>query len=30
MFHSYYERKIDKGLIFDVVHFPNFETSAAL
>ena len=30
MFHSYFERKNDKALIFDVVHFSNFEISASL
>ena len=29
-FDSYYERKNDKDLIFNAVHFPNFETSASL
>ena len=28
MFHSYFERKNDKVLIFDIVYFPNFEISA--
>ena len=30
MFHSYFERKNDKVLIFNIVHFPNFEISASL
>ena len=30
MFHSYSERKNDKVLTFNVVHFPNFEISASL
>ena len=30
MFHSYFERKNDKILTFNVVHFPNFEISASL
>ena len=30
MFHSYFERKNDKDLTFNTVHFPNFEMSAAL
>ena len=30
MFHSYFERKIDKVLTFNIVHFPNFEISDAL
>ena len=25
MFHSYFERKNDKALTFNIVHFPNFE-----
>ena len=25
MFHSYFQRKNDKVLRFDIVHFPNFE-----
>ena len=28
MFHSYFERKNDKVLTFNIVHFPNFEVSA--
>ena len=28
MFQSYFERKYDKGLTFNIVHFPNFEISA--
>ena len=28
MFHSYIERKNDKVLTFNTVHFPNFEISA--
>ena len=28
MFHSYFERKNDKVLTFDIVHVPNFEISA--
>ena len=30
LFHSYFERKNDKILIFNIVHFPNVETSASL
>ena len=30
MFHSYLERKNDKVLIFNIVHFPNIEISANL
>ena len=30
MFHSYFERKNDKVLTFNIVHFPNFETSMSL
>ena len=30
MFHSYFKRKSDKVLIFNIVHFPNFEVSASL
>ena len=30
MFHSYFERNYDKVLIFNIVHFPNFEISASL
>ena len=30
MFHSYFERKYEKVLTFDIVHFPNFEISASL
>ena len=30
MFHSYFERKISKVLTLKVVHFLNFEISAAL
>ena len=29
MFHSYFERKYDKVLIFNIAHFPNFEISAS-
>ena len=29
MFHVYFERKNDKVLIFNNVHFPNFEISAS-
>ena len=25
MFHSYFERKYEKVLTFNIVHFPNFE-----
>ena len=28
MFNSYFERKSDKVLSFNIVHFPNFENSA--
>ena len=28
MFHSYFERKNDKVLPLNIVHFPNFEISA--
>ena len=30
MFHSYFERKHDKVLTFNIVHFPNFEINASL
>ena len=30
MYHSYFERKDDKVLTFDIVHFPNFEINASL
>ena len=30
MFHSYFERKSDEVLTFDIVHFLNFEISASL
>ena len=30
MFHSYFERKNDKILTFNIVHFPNFEINASL
>ena len=30
MFHSYFERKYDKVLTFNITHFPNFEISASL
>ena len=30
MFHSYFKRKYDKVLTFNIVHFPNFEKSASL
>ena len=30
MFHSYFERKYDKVLTFNIVHFPNLELSASL
>ena len=30
MFHSYFERKNDEVLTFDIVQFPNFEISASL
>ena len=30
MFHYYFERKYDKVLTFNIVHFPNFEISASL
>ena len=29
MFNSYYERKCDKVLTFDIVHFPNYKISAS-
>ena len=29
MFHSYFERKTDKILTFNIVHFPNFEIRAS-
>ena len=29
-FHSYFERKNDKILTFNIVNFPNFEISASL
>ena len=28
--HSYFERKYDKVLTFNIAHFPNFEISASL
>ena len=30
MFYSYFERKNDKVLTFNIVRFPNFEVSASL
>ena len=30
MFDSYFERKYDKVLTFNIAHFPNFEISASL
>ena len=30
MFYSYFERKNDKVLTFNIVYFPNFEISASL
>ena len=30
MFGSYFKRKNDKVLAFNIVHFPNFEISASL
>ena len=30
MFHSYFERKNDKVLTFNIGHFPNFEINASL
>ena len=30
MFHSYFERKNDKVLIFNILHLPEFEISASL
>ena len=29
VFHSYFERKNDRLLTFNIVHFPNFEISAS-
>ena len=29
MFHSYFERKNDKVLTFNIAHLPNFEISAS-
>ena len=29
MFYSYFERKNDKALTFNIVHFPNFEIRAS-
>ena len=29
MFHSYFERKNEKVLTFNIVHFPNFEISTS-
>ena len=29
MFHSYFERKDDKVLTFNIVHFPKFEIGAS-
>ena len=30
MIHSYFERKNDKVLAFDIIQFPNFEIIASL
>ena len=30
MFHCYFERKNEQVLIFNIVHFSNFEISASL
>ena len=30
LFHSYFERKNDKVLTFNIVHFPNFEIYSSL
>ena len=30
MFYFYFERKYDKILTFNIVHFPNFEISTSL
>ena len=30
MFYSYFERKYDKILTLNIVHFPNFEISTSL
>ena len=30
LFHLYFDRKYDKVLTFNIVHFPNFEISASL
>ena len=30
MFYSYFERKYDKVLTFNMLHFPNFDISASL
>ena len=30
LFHSYFEKKYDKVLTFNIVHFLNFEISASL
>ena len=30
MFHSYFERKNDKVLTFNIVHFPDFEINDSL
>ena len=30
MFYSYFERKNEQVLTFNIVHFPNFEISASL
>ena len=30
MIHSYFERKYDEVLTFNIVHFPDFEISASL
>ena len=30
MFHSHFERKNNKVLIFNIVNFPNFEISALI
>ena len=30
MFHTYFERKNEKALTFNIAHFPNFEINSSL
>ena len=30
MFNSYFEKKNDKVLTFNIIHFPNFEINASI